>query len=131
MELFKTTLINKQQLAPDIWQFRFQLDNPPELNFAPGQYLILIMGEQRRLYSIASSDSLKDNFSLIVRLLPDGVGSNFLRSLEIDGRAFFQGPAGFFTLRSQDKPKIFLATGTGIAPIRSQIFSLLEKGGKK
>ncbi|OHA61858.1 MAG: hypothetical protein A2117_01680 [Candidatus Wildermuthbacteria bacterium GWA2_46_15] len=129
MELFRTTLVDKKQLAPDIWQFCFQLDNPQELNFIPGQYLILMIGEQRRLYSIASSDSLKDNFSLIVKLLPDGVGSNFLRSLEIDGRAFFQGPAGFFTLRSQDKPKVFLATGTGIAPIRSQIFSLLEKGG--
>ncbi|MDP2927041.1 MAG: FAD-binding oxidoreductase [bacterium] len=129
MELFKTTLIDKRQLAPDIWQFRFQLDNPSELNFTPGQYLILMIGEQRRLYSIASSDSLKDNFSLIVKLLPDGVGSNFLRSLEIDGRAFFQGPAGFFTLRSQDKPKVFLAAGAGIAPIRSQIFSLLEKEG--
>ena len=127
MELFKTTLINKQQLAPDIWQFRFQLDNPQELNFTPGQYLILMIGEERRLYSIASSDSSKDNFSLIVKLLPNGVGSNFLRSLEIESRAFFQGPAGFFTLRSEDKPKIFLATGAGIAPIRSQIFSLLEK----
>lgn len=129
MELFKTTLIDKQQLAPDVWQFRFQLDNPHELNFIPGQYLILMIGERRRLYSIASSDSLKDNFSLIVRLLPDGVGSNFLRSLTVESRAFFQGPAGFFALRSQDKPKVFLATGTGIAPIRSQIFSLLEKGG--
>ncbi|MBI4359037.1 MAG: hypothetical protein HY577_00375 [Candidatus Nealsonbacteria bacterium] len=128
MELYKTTLIDKQQLAPDIWQFRFQLDSPPELNFTPGQYLILMISDQRRLYSIASSNSLKDSFSLIVKLLPDGVGSNFLRSLEIDSRAFFQGPAGFFTLRSPDKPKMFLSAGTGIAPIRSQLFSSLEKG---
>lgn len=130
MEYFKAHLIEKKLLAPEITLFRFRLDPKKPFNFVPGQYLILIIEEERRLYSIASPDTQKETLELLVRLLPQGVGSNYLRNLEIDDPVFFQGPAGFFTLKSPDKPKVFLATGTGIAPIRSQIFSYLAQGGQ-
>jgi len=131
MEILKTTLSSKQQLAPDVWLFRFDLSQGQQLNFAAGQYLILMIGEeQRRLYSISSPVDQKDSFELLVKLLPQGVGSDYLRALEPGQRAFFQGPAGLFTLRSIDKAKVFLAAGTGLAPIRSQIHSYLNQGGQ-
>lgn len=130
MEYFKTIVRSKKQLAPDVWHFVFELTFPEAVEFTAGQYLIMIIGEQKRLYSIASPESRKDSFELVVKLLPQGVGSDYLRSLEIEDRAYFQGPAGSFTLKSLDRPKIFLAAGTGIAPIRSQILTYLENQGK-
>lgn len=130
MELFKTKLVKKEQVAPDVLQMKFELQDNKQLNFTAGQYLILMLGQERRLFSIASASYQKDNFELLVRLLPEGVASNYFRALKIEEFSYFQGPAGFFVLKPTEKPKIFLATGTGIAPIRSQIFSYLEPGGK-
>lgn len=127
VEDFKVKLIEKINIAPDVWQMRFQLPDPEVLEFTAGQYLLLKVGDLRRAYSIASPDHIKDYFELIVRFLPDGVGSNYFRNLKIGESSEFQGPMGFFTLRSQDKDKFFLAVGTGITPIRSQIYSLLKK----
>lgn len=130
MDYFKAVLTEKKQLAPEVTFFRFELDDEKDFKFQAGQYLILLIQEQRRLYSIASPESRSSDLELVVKLLPSGVGSDYLRSLEIESPIYFRGPAGLFTLRSADKPKIFLAGGTGIAPIRSQIVSYLEKGGQ-
>lgn len=125
---FEAKLLEKKNLAPEVWFFRFGLVNPKVIEFISGQYLLLKINNQRRSYSIASPDYLKDSFELVVKLLPEGVGSNYLRNLKLGDLSFFLGPVGFFTLRSRDKSKFFFAGGTGIAPIRSQIFSLLKNG---
>jgi len=130
MEYFRTVFVGKKQLAADTILFSFDLDDQKEFSFAAGQHLSLIIGEERRLYSIASPESHKGTIELVVKLLPRGVGSNYLRSLELGQPVYFQGPAGVFTLKSADKPKVFMAAGVGIAPVRSLILSFLEKGGR-
>ncbi len=127
MEYLKTILAEKKQLAGDVWQFVFNMEEPKELNFIAGQYLMLALGEQKRSYSLASAESRKNSFELIIKLIPGGLASEYLRKLEIGNFAFFQGPMGGFVLKNTAKPKILLAAGVGIAPIRSQIISFLEK----
>jgi len=123
--LYQTQLSKKINLASNVYLFEFSLTEPKEISFLAGQYLILLVpskGETiSRLYSIASPPWQKNSFELVVELVDGGVGSTYLKNLKIGDKVLFKGPAGMFTLKKTDKNKIFFATGTGIAPIRSMI----------
>ena len=124
LTVYKTTFVNKRNLVSNVFLFTFKLNSPSEFNFIPGQYLILRVDGKPRLYSIASSSSKKNIIEFIIELFPGGLASTYLEELKIEEEVSFQGPAGQFQLRENDKQKIFLVTGTGIAPVRS-IFSSL------
>jgi len=123
--LYQTQLIKKTNLASNIYLFEFSLIEPKEISFLAGQYLILLVpskGETiSRLYSIASPPWQRNSFELVVELFDEGLGSIYLKNLKIGDKVFFKGPAGMFTLKETSKNKVFFATGTGIAPIRSMI----------
>lgn len=125
---FNPTLTEKIQLTHDVWRLVFTLQPAEQLEFAAGQYMILRVGEVRRLYSILSTPAEKTKFELLVEMVPSGIGSTHLANLEVGQTAFFQGPAGIFTIKDERPLKIFLATGTGIAPILSMIKTLLYSG---
>jgi len=122
---YQTQLTKKTKLTPNVYLFEFSLIEPKEINFLAGQYVILPIPladkTVSRLYSIASSPFKKNSFELVVELVEGGVGSIYLSNLKIGEEVLFKGPAGIFTLKKTDKPKIFFATGTGIAPVRSMI----------
>ncbi len=82
-----------------------------------------INGLVSRLYSIASSNAIKNSFELIVEIVPGGLASNYLFSLKENTEVIFQGPAGMFGLKKNERTKVFMVTGTGIAPIISIIKS--------
>jgi len=122
---YQTQLTKKNNLAGNVYLFEFSLIEPKEINFLAGQYLILsVLSAEKtvsRLYSIASSSWQKNSFELVVELVEGGIGSSYLKNLKIGDKVLFKGPAGMFTLKKTEKNKIFFATGTGIAPIRSMI----------
>jgi len=120
-------LSEKKQLTSNVFLFHFQLIDSKEINFKAGQYLMLKINNQCRLYSICSPDFNKESFELVVEIISGGLGSSYFNNLKVGDQVNFQGPAGMFTLRQTNKPKIFLATGTGIAPIRSMILSQKSK----
>lgn len=126
IEGFKAKLIEKTNLAPNIWLLKFSLENKT-LNFLAGQFLQLKIGDQRRCYSIASPEYVKDSFELLIRFVPGGLASTFFQNLKIGEMADFFGPYGVFTLKTKEKDKIFIAGGTGISPIRSQILTILKE----
>lgn len=128
---FTTTFLTKKPLTHNVWLFSFQLQNGQQIDFKAGQYLILKIGDQRRLYSISCPDSSKTSFEMVVEMIENGVGSNYLMKLKEGEDVYFQGPAGLFYLQTPGKNKIFLATGTGIAPIWSEINTLLESNEDK
>jgi ferredoxin-NADP reductase len=133
---FQSSLIEKKQLSEHIFFIRLKpIDHVME--FKAGQYVIfhIPQGEgyaARRLYSMASSPDQKDEFSLIVEIVPNGVASEFFMKMNIGDTVTTQGPAGMFTLAENDRDVVFLATGTGIAPIRSMIeYELAHNPQKK
>ena len=133
---FKTKLILKQRLTSDVFLFRFQLVDPLILDFIAGQYMILLVPQTGkepicRLYSIASSEKQTDSFELIIKLVDGGVGSDYLSKLQLGDLVNFQGPAGQFFLRESNNSKVFLATGTGIAPMMSIINKQLTVNKKQ
>lgn len=126
IQTFPSTLVTKQEIAPSVYLLTFQLDkNAPELIFKAGQYLILKVPKDgtfvSRLFSIASAAVSSRRFELIVKFEPYGIASTYLEALSIGETVAFQGPAGFFTIKNPQQNKIFLITGTGIAPVRSML----------
>lgn len=128
---YKTILSQRSQLNPNTYLYHFDLVGPKEIIFKPGQYVILKVpsdkGPISRLYSIASSNNEKNSFELIVEIVPGGLASGYLNSLKENTEVIFQGPAGMFELKENDRTKVFMVTGTGIAPIRSIFKSIQYK----
>ena len=116
---YKTVLTSKKQLVNNIYLFTFKLVDPLEINFIPGQYLILKVNMKPRLYSIYSSNRVKNQIEFIIGIIPGGLASTYFLNLNVNDEVEFQGPLGQFVLRENDNKKIFLATGTGIAPVLS------------
>ncbi len=121
---YKTRLSSKTQLTETVCLFHFDLIDPKEFSFIPGQYMILLVPQEngetaRRLYSIFSSVTKKTGFDLLVEHVPGGVASEYLKRITVDQEVEFQGPAGMFKLHETPRDKVFLATGTGIAPMVS------------
>ena len=127
LSTYKTILSQKTKLTFDVYLYHFDLIEPKEINFKAGQYLMIKIptnkGPVSRLYSIASSAAKKNSFELIIQIIPGGLASNYLSNLKVKDEIVFQGPAGMFCLRKNKRPKIFLATGTGIAPVKSILVS--------
>lgn len=128
---YQTVLSNKKQLTTDQLILKFSLIEPKELIFKAGQYLILKVNSQTRLYSIYSSSNVKNYFELMVKIVPGGLASNYLNNLKVGDKVNFQGPAGMFTLHENERNKVFFATFTGMAPQNSMILSYLENNKNK
>lgn len=114
-------------LAADV--IRVMLRLPPAANFTsiPGQYIDVIgPGGIRRSYSLANANAVDKTLELHIRLVPGGVMSNYwFKKAKINDLLRFNGPLGTFFLRSLDQLNlVFLATGTGIAPVKAMLESL-------
>jgi len=103
---------------------RIDLRLPPGklLSYNPGQYVKINIGSIERSYSIANVYS-KDNFlSFFIKNYQDGeMSSYFFNKAKVDDLVRIKGPYGTFFLKENSKKIIFLATGTGIAPVKSII----------
>lgn len=118
---FSATLTHKQHLAGEVWGFTFAMKDGETLDFAAGQYVLLKINENFRQYSFSSAALQKNEFDLIVEYFPGGLASTYLDALQVGQDALFKGPAGVFTLHENELDKVYLATGTGIAPVKSMI----------
>ncbi len=122
---FTAILSAKKNLTGQVWQFDFQIEGEP-LVFTAGQYVLLKINDAFRQCSISSSPTDGSHIQFIIEFFPGGLASTYLDALAVGESAGFKGPAGVFTLRESSRPKIFLATGTGIAPVASMIKSALS-----
>jgi len=105
------------------------------LTFKPGQFLSLSLpvdGEVlTRPYSIASNPADGEVLEICLNLVPNGRGSHYLFSLGVGAKVRFTGPWGTFVLEQPPAAEcIFIAEGTGIAPIRPMIQRALACDGQ-
>ncbi|MBW7960511.1 hypothetical protein B6D29_01480 [Microgenomates bacterium UTCPR1] len=121
IQSYQTNFFCKKQLNQNTFLFTFKLINPPTIDFIPGQYLILQVNGKPRLYSIASSSEEKGKLEFIIKIFPNGMASSYLEKIKPGDKVVFQGPIGQFVLKENDKKKVFLITGAGIAPVRSML----------
>jgi CDP-4-dehydro-6-deoxyglucose reductase, E3 len=109
--------------AHDVVILQLKLPVGDRLQYLAGQYIdILLKDGKRRSYSMANAPHQDEFLELHLRNLPGGMFSA-LAFTQLKERAIlrFQGPFGVFFLRESNKPIIFLAGGTGFAPIKSVI----------
>lgn len=123
---FQVRLADHRPLSPGVRELTFERADGEPFAFEAGQWVSLILphpqGEIRRSYSIASHPTGSPRFELAITHVQDGPGSTFLHALPVGETLTAIGPQGFFT-RPLDKtgPSLFVATGTGVTPLRSMM----------
>ena len=119
------------RLAHDVMQLSFKLAEGQRLQFLAGQYIdILLSGNQRRSFSLATAPHADELLQLHIRHVPGGLFSEqvFTAMKERD-LLRFQGPLGTFFLREDsDRPVILVSGGTGFAPIKSILDHAFAQG---
>ena len=107
-------------LSEDIMQVKLRLPPTSDFVFLEGQFIDIIGPNSiRRSYSIASISS-NNKITLLIKKVKDGKLSHYwFNKAKLNDLLRIEGPKGTFFLRDRVKPLVFLATGTGIAPIIS------------
>lgn len=111
-----------ERVASDVMIISLKLPANERLQFLAGQYIDILMKDgKRRSYSLANAPHDDELLQLHVRKYSGGAFAEhvFTRMKEKDILRF-EGPLGTFFLREDsDKPIIFVASGTGFAPVKS------------
>ena len=123
-------------LTYDIKQFRFELIEPDRIDYIPGQYLQLLTPvyeksseEVYRAYSISSDPADKNAIEFIIRLVPGGTCTTYcFEYLKVGDHVKLNGPYGKFLLSDTDAPIVFVAGGSGMAPIKCMLHHIKNTG---
>ena len=124
------TTVSRKVLAGKYHYFEFCTEEP--FMFKAGQYISVKVASTRiNCYSIAGANDTT-HFNLLVDTTPGGPGSKFFESLQVGGKITFLGPLGTFTLSEKDGAKklIFVGTGSGLAPLKCQLETILKADPK-
>jgi CDP-4-dehydro-6-deoxyglucose reductase, E3 len=120
-----------ERAAEDVAILYLKLPTGERLQFLAGQYIdILLKDGKHRSFSLANAPHDDQFLQLHIRNTPGGAFSRYVFE-EMKERAIlrFEGPLGTFYLREDsDKPMIFVAGGTGFAPIKAQIEHCFHHG---
>lgn len=137
-EFHTARLVHKECISEsaETYHFEFVLDDLADFPFIPGQFISAVAEdrsgkEQTRAYSIASAPS-KNRFDLCLNRVEGGFFSNRLADLPdvpIGGIVRVYGPNGYFTLHRPLTHSLLVATGTGVAPMRSMLHWLFPADG--
>ena len=103
------------------------------LEFCAGQYVdLLLWDHRRRSYSIASAPADPEVIELHVRRIPGGrFSEEEFAALKPGDVLPVMGPLGTFFLRDDPRPVIFVAEGTGFAPLASMLENLRRGGARR
>lgn len=115
--------------STDVMRVVLRLPPGSQLDFLPGQFVDVI-GPQglRRSYSLARAGFHDCRVELHVRAVDRGAMSHFwFGQAKVGDLLRLEGPHGTFYLREMaGLDLVFLATGTGIAPIKAMLESLAQ-----
>ncbi|MCF8342618.1 MAG: 2Fe-2S iron-sulfur cluster binding domain-containing protein [Chitinophagaceae bacterium] len=107
---------------------------PPKSNFSynSGQYVNIFRGKIKRSYSIANAYKENTTLNFFIKKYENGLLSNYwFKEAQVNDLLRVEGPMGSFFLRETEMENIiFLATGTGVAPIKAIIENMNESVNK-
>jgi CDP-4-dehydro-6-deoxyglucose reductase, E3 len=122
-----------EKVSPDVLRVTLRLPPNSRFTFQPGQYIDVIgPGGVRRAYSIANVPTPQEHLELHIRQVDGGVMSRYwFEQAKTNDLLRLHGPLGTFFLRDVDGlDLVFLATGTGIAPIKALLEQLAQQAEK-
>ena len=114
-------------LTEDVIEIGLRTPPSSKLRYLPGQYIdVIAKGGVRRSYSIANAPREDGVIGLQVRRVQGGELSQYwFKEAQTNDLLRLEGPLGTFCLRDASaKHLVFLATGTGIAPVKAMLEQL-------
>jgi len=126
-------------VASEVRQLRLELIEPRTIDYIPGQYVqVFVPACEKspqpvsRAYSISSDPADKNFIELIARRTPGGISSTyFFEYLKVGDELKFTGPYGQFKISQTQSPMVFIAGGSGMAPIKCMLHYLKNTGSKR
>jgi len=116
-----------ERLSSEVMQVSLRFPPSSQFRFRPGQSIDVIASEGlRRTYSIANAERDDGTIDLQVqRVLGGALSQNWFEKLRVNDLLRIHGPIGTFFLREvSDIHLVFLATGTGLAPVKAMLEGL-------
>jgi NAD(P)H-flavin reductase/ferredoxin len=126
----KARVFRLRQLAEDVMLVHLRYPAGERVRFKAGQYVSILWEDGRnRDFSMANPPRESDGIQLHVRLVKDGAFTQHVfQKMKVGDYLDVEVPFGSFTLRESTKPILFVAGGTGFAPIQSIILDMMDKG---
>lgn len=120
------------ELTPSTRHLEWGIIEGGAFDFYAGQFVSLQVprdgAEEARPYSIASAPRGDSRFDLCLNRVEGGYVSNYLCNLAAGAELKLNGPHGSFVVsKPLDQDVVFIATGTGIAPIRGMMADLFNR----
>lgn len=121
--IFPSRVRSIEPVTTDILRVVLRLPPNATFTFLPGQYIDIFAAGVRRSYSIANAPRSDNSIELHIRRFEDGVMSQFwFEQAKLEDLLRFEAPLGTFFFRDSDcQNVVFLATGTGIAPVKAMV----------
>lgn len=119
-----------KRVTEDVVILKLKLPANERFQFFAGQYIDVLLREgKRRSYSMGNPPHKNEYLELHVRSMANGTFTKqVFETLKEKDILRFEGPLGTFFLREDtEKPIIFVASGTGFAPIKSIIEYTFEE----
>ncbi|MEW5903681.1 MAG: CDP-6-deoxy-delta-3,4-glucoseen reductase [Pseudomonadota bacterium] len=123
-----------QKLADDVMAIFLKLPSNERLQFLAGQYIDILMKDDKpRSFSLANAPHDDGLLELHIRYIPGGsFTEHVFKQMKERDILRIKGPLGTFYLREDsDKPIVFVASGTGFAPVKAIIEHALKIGFKR
>ncbi len=132
-EIYPTHLAKIDEMTPTVRNFHFEFREKPRFDFKPGQFVMVEVEKEgktvKKPYSISSPPHLPNQIELCIKKVEGGFVSNWFFNLKVGDVIPVQGPLGNFALKGPlPEHLLFVATGTGVAPLRGMIFDLFHRG---
>lgn len=126
--IFRTTVAEIRMHSPDIYHLALDLPDGHGVQYAAGQYLNLMLPDgEHRSFSMSCPQE-GNRVTLQIRRIEGGRFTDLMLKNVQPGDAFdVEFPHGTFYHHAKDyQPMVFAATGTGFAPIKAILESLLD-----
>ena len=128
---YRTVVERVESLSYNVRSFRLKLVDPPKIEFKAGQFIIVNVpkdgGVVKRAYSVASPPHEPQTIELCIQHVEGGIASTFFWKIKEGDPVSITGPHGNFLLKEPlDYEPVFMATGTGVAPLRAMIKHLFH-----
>lgn len=114
------TVLSKEKISAKVYLVRFSV--PSTFTFIAGQTVMMYIAPGvNRVMSLSSSPFETGYIEMIHDVSPGGPGSQWTVGAKIGDSIQMIGPLGRFVLSETETPKVFVATGTGVAPYYSML----------
>jgi CDP-4-dehydro-6-deoxyglucose reductase len=123
-----------EKVADDVMVLKLRLPANERMQFLAGQYIDILLKDQKpRSFSLANAPHDDELLELHVRNIAGGAfTSHVFNEMKERDILRIKGPLGTFFLREDsDRPIIFVASGTGFAPVKAIIEHALHIGVKR